>query len=173
MSSEGAGDAVVGGDSLRYYVIANDREKGPYTLAQLRSSQRDGALTQATRVRAENEEQSRPLSEVLGLGMLAQPREPSRSRGRGGRPAGRLDLEDVYAPPAEAPVRDDRDSFVPADQGSYWNGFALGFFGGCIALVFTRKAKPETRRGVVHGFGVGLAVGFLVRMIEAMSQGGR
>ena len=69
-------------------------------------------------------------------------------------------------------MQDDRDSFVPADQGSYWNGFALVFFGGCIALVFTHKAKPETRRGVVHGFGVGLVVGGLVHMLEAMSQGG-
>jgi hypothetical protein len=174
MSTEGAEGAVVGSAAPRYYVLSGEREKGPYTLAQLQVSHRDGALGQATQVRAEHEKDARPLGEVLGMGQVAEPRklreprEPRRPPKKSERRAGGVELEDVYAPPADdEPVEDDRRlSLAPADPGSYWAGFALGFFGGCLALFLMRNGKPETRRGVFAGFCVGAGLGVFSQILN-------
>jgi len=176
MSTEGGEGITTGSDATRYHVRSGDREKGPYTLAQLRASLRDGALGSATLVRAEDEAEARPLGEVLGMGVLAEPREPRRAAASGRkseRAAGSVELADVYAPPGiDEPAQAGPDSLASADRGNYWLGFALGFFGGCLALLLSRNAKPETRRGVGTGFVVGLGTGILFRILGGVSRPG-
>jgi hypothetical protein len=172
MSIEGGG-ATTGGDTQRYYVKSGEREKGPFTLAQLAAAEIEGALGQATEVRAEGEEQTRSLGEVLGKGVLVEPKAPRRAYlapAKSARPRGSVDMGNVYAPPTDdAPVESERSS-LPADEGNYWLGFALGFFGGCIALIFGRNAKPKTRQGIFTGFAVGAGLGILVRILEMSSK---
>lgn len=55
-----------------------------------------------------------------------------------------------------------------ADSGDYKLGIALGIFGGCIALLFTTNAKPETRRGVLNGFYISISLVIFFAVINAM-----
>jgi hypothetical protein len=169
MSTEG-GEATTGGGAKRYYVVrAGGSEKGPYTLAQLAASELEGVLGQATQVRAEGEEQARPLDEVLGKGLVVEQKAPRRAdppRRKEGRARGAVDMDNVYAPPGDDdPVESERPA-LPGDEGNYWLGFALGFIGGCIALILTSNAKPKTRQGVITGFLVGLGVGILAQILQ-------
>jgi hypothetical protein len=147
--------------ATRYFVRSGGHERGPYTFAQLEASQRVGTLGETTLVRAEDEADAHPLGEVLGQGLRVEPPAP----GRDDPPRQKVDLGNIYAPPADEPVASDRRP-PSADQGNYWIGFAIGFFGGCIALLLSSHAKPETRRGLVTGFAVALGLGILVEILE-------
>jgi hypothetical protein len=74
----------------------------------------------------------------------------------------------VYAPPVA-----DHDSAPPTfqDPGNYWIGFAFGLFCGCIALIASFFMKrPESKRGIVHGFAVGLVLGLAARLLGALLE---
>lgn len=153
--------------SERYFVRSGDRDKGPFTLEQLRDAVAQTAISSSATVRAEGETEERPLADLLRGRPKAEDASPS-PRQRRSRPRRRasLDLDDVYAPPAaDEPVAP--AGAIEREPGNYWLGFALGFFGGCIALVLSGSAKPETRKGIITGFGVGLALGLLLRVIAA------
>jgi hypothetical protein len=48
-----------------YYIGTGDREKGPFTLKQLRAAAQDASLKASTLVRVEDETERRPLEELL------------------------------------------------------------------------------------------------------------
>lgn len=49
----------------RYYLISGEREKGPYTIAQLRTAVAEGTASGASLVRAEEESEEQPLDDLL------------------------------------------------------------------------------------------------------------
>ena len=63
------------------------------------------------------------------------------------------------------------------DEGSYWAGFALGFFLGLIGLIIAIAIdKSETKRGAVTGFIISIvisvvAVGCVICSAGAMLEG--
>jgi len=54
----------------------------------------------------------------------------------------------------------------PIGPGTFWGGFALGFFGGCIAwlLVLMMARREITRRGVWWGFAAHIVFGVLTAL---------
>lgn len=125
---------------IRYFVSAADREKGPYKLQEIEASVQSGHLSGSVLVRAENEDATRPLSEVIARARAAaESRKPSTPR--------RAHAE----PSAEA-----------ADQGSFLLGLLAGALGGLVVLALVlRRGKPDTRTGV----SVGVAVQVFLFMI--------
>jgi hypothetical protein len=51
-------------------------------------------------------------------------------------------------------------------------GFCAGFFGGCIGFILVRMLAKgaDTKRGAAIGFGVGMAVGAIIRIAAAASN---
>ena len=49
----------------RYFIRSGDRDKGPYTVRQLRESVAATAISEDALVHKEGEEESRPLADVL------------------------------------------------------------------------------------------------------------
>lgn len=157
--------------SERYFVRDGDRDKGPYTLRQLREAVAATAIAEDALVHAEGQEATRPLGEVLREARGARQasaapparREESRKPRAAGRPTA---SHDVYAPPGDDGLAAGDDGYVP-DAGSYWKGFALGFFFGCIALLLSSRSRSETRRGITHGFAVAAALTVIRIALEA------
>lgn len=149
---------------MRYYIETPSGRKGPYDLEQIRESLNAGRLSNDTEVRAED---GGPLLTVLDvLSGRTERREPVRDRN-----APQPELN-PFAPPMGAPPPISEYP-VYQDQGSFGTGFVLGMFCGCIALIWSlasRNAKPETKRGVLVGFAVGVVLGMILRFLSAMSR---
>jgi tetrahydromethanopterin S-methyltransferase subunit F len=75
-------------------------------------------------------------------------------------------MHNPYAPPThDAWV--DPQSFEP--PGNYWAGFAIGFLFALIGLVIVYLvAKPETKRGSLHGFGTRIGLTVAVVMLALL-----
>ena len=154
----------------RYFIRSGDREKGPYTLRQLREAVAATAMSEDALVHAEGQEETRTLGEVL---REARQERAAKATVGAKEPAGRwrerperAAIGDVYAPPADDGLAADDDGHVP-DAGSYWKGFAFGFFFGCIALILSSRARSETRRGITHGFAVSAGLTVIRVILEA------
>ncbi|MCA9684606.1 MAG: hypothetical protein KC457_20645 [Myxococcales bacterium] len=100
------------------------------------------------------------------------------------QPDGSNPYEQNYAPPPAggpganpyaAPKQDNwADTYLDQEevpQGTYWGGFAVGFFFALLGLIIVYiVGKDETKRGSLHGFGarLGLTVFiFLISMVLA------
>ena len=70
----------------------------------------------------------------------------------------------------EQNVIDGVDEMAPAVvEGSFFLGFAAGFFGGCIGaiLVHAMAKGTETKKGARVGFISQMAIGFLLRALAS------
>jgi hypothetical protein len=135
----------------RYFIVAGDREKGPYTVDQLREAVEQTAISDKAEVRLDGQEQTEPLSALL---RRTEPEHFAKKR-RGRQIAG-VDVDIPDSPESERTRR--------AREGDANVGFVLGFFGGLIALLFSFMVKPKTRQGIVMGFVVQLGVGLALRL---------
>jgi hypothetical protein len=73
-----------------------------------------------------------------------------------------------YAPPVSDAWNDTTIAFEEVPQGSYWGGFAAGFFFAWLGVLIVHFAgKPETKRGSWHGFGIRFVVAFLLVLVTA------
>lgn len=55
------------------------------------------------------------------------------------------------------------------EPGKYWAGFAIGFCFSLLGLIIVHVvAKPETKRGSLHGFGSRIGVTVLLLIMLAM-----
>ena len=147
---------------MRYFVKTLGGEKGPYEPSEIAESLRAGRLKKDTLLRPEDSTTTVSAESVVPReGTVAASDSPRRRR--------RAGPGDVYAPP------DDIEEEVEAvrDRGNFGNGFAFGFFCGCIALIVSYVSKDmgsETKRGVRIGFAVSFAIGAVVRIIAALSR---
>lgn len=77
-----------------------------------------------------------------------------------------------YAPPSTGhdPWTDTNINLGPVEpEGNYWAGFAIGFFFALLGLIIVYVvAKPETKRGSLHGFGTRLGVVVLLTIVSLM-----
>ena len=92
------------------------------------------------------------------------------------QPDGSNPYEQNYAPPPAggpganpyaAPKQDNwADTYLDQEevpQGTYWGGFAVGFFFALLGLAIVYLvAKPETKRGSLHGFGIRFGLTLIV-----------
>jgi len=177
----------------RWFVLRGRVERGPYTREELREAFVLGTLTGTSRVRLEGDDHVAPLSEVLGMGQTyegpvadaddedededaasAEDEPAPRKRKRRG-PRAAADPENPYAPPAE----DDEEGAGPADSwrpseppGNFALGLAIGFFCGCIGLVYSFWAPSGTRRGIWVGVGGQFVFGVMLEVC-GITRGGR
>lgn len=181
---------------MRYFVTTPDgEEKGPYDEDVIRGWLREGSMPGSAPVRAENESTSQPASAVFPssapAGGFAPPAAPPKPAGGYGAPAGGYGAPaggfgapqppfgaspgagappaNIYAPPVET----GGDGWVTMNQGNFWQGFALGFFCGCIGLIISYASSSmgsETKRGVRIGFAVQFAVGMLFRLMALAAR---
>jgi len=135
----------------RYFIRAGDRDKGPYTVDQLREAVQQTAISDRADVRLDGEEKTEPLAALL---RRTEPDHLARMR-RSRQIAG----VDVDLPDAPESGRARREK-----EGEFATGFVLGFIGGLIALVLSFLAKPKTRQGIAMGFLAQLGVGVAWRL---------
>lgn len=134
---------------VRYFTQGDAGEKGPYELEMLRESVRAGRLSRDAMVRPEHGDEARPLSEIL-----ATPRRPAR------RPRRRRRAERGAGVRAEAAPND-------ATGGSYLLGFLAGAVGGVILILLVlRRARPQTRKGLLWGFALQVLVLVLGNLLD-------
>ena len=78
-------------DPIKYYVMVDEKQNGPYTLAQLQAMWRAGSLTTETQYWFEGQTEWMPLATILEL--LEPPSSP---------PPRYIALPRAYSPPAKA-----------------------------------------------------------------------
>lgn len=63
-------------------------------------------------------------------------------------------------------VQDVQVSVAPKTEGSFFGGLALGLFCGCIGIAIAHYANlgPQTKRGTVAGFFLGVVAGVVLRL---------
>jgi hypothetical protein len=137
-------------DARRWYTRQGDVEKGPYDEAALVHAVKTKMLRATTLVRAEDETEWRPFSQVERLA--------KKTTSGGGRRRAEFD-----------PERD----LSPSARGSFGQGFAAGFFAGIIGylLVLGFAKGAETKRGALMGFLAQIGVG-IVRVVIALMAAG-
>ena len=131
---------------MRYFIRTETGEKGPYELELIRESIRAGRLSFDAQVRPEDEDAWKPLSEVLRSGRrtVGGPMQEAAGPGQLRR--------DVSEPNASS-----------TDRGSFLLGFIAGLLGGCVVLALVlRRGKPDTRAGVLGGFGAQVVILLLI-----------
>ncbi len=137
----------------RWFTKSGDVEKGPFERTAILRSLKEGYIKRTTLVRAEDQSEWLPLSQVKELtGPAPRPNAP--------RPA---------------------PTHVAAlEPGNYWLGFVVSICAGLIGLIviYATSREIETRRGALNGFFVriGLTVALVVVMfvaISVMSPGAR
>ena len=149
---------------MRYYVTTPEGEKGPYEESHIRGWLREGTMPRDSLVRAEDQTTGTPARHVFPDEVPA-PAPAAPKSNENPWPA-----VNMYAPPADT---SSNGGWVHVNQGNFASGFVFGFFCGCIALIcsYTMDSMgTETKRGVRTGFAVGMAVGFLSRIIIAASR---
>ena len=68
-----------------------------------------------------------------------------------------------YAAPAHDKWADTNINRDAVPDGNYWGGFAVGFFFALLGLAIVYLvAKPETKRGSLHGFGIRFGLTLIV-----------
>ena len=130
----------------RWYTKSGDVEKGPYEAAAIRTSLKEGHLRPTTLVRAEDETEWRPASEVTDITRGAAPRA---------KPP---------APPV-API-------VPADDGSsktlVYGALACGLT--YVGLVFGILGIRLARRQLRDGPGKHTRTGYMLSVVGVCIQ---
>lgn len=76
---------------------------------------------------------------------------------------------DLASSPTAMNTSFEDDYDVPTNAGNLLGGLALGFFCGCIGLLiaYVGNFGAETKKGAAIGFGVGLVVGVISRLLAA------
>ena len=143
----------------RYFVLGESGEEGPYTLDVIRESIRAGRFSRDVVVRPEDGGEPQRVGDAPDAPRYEAAPTPSRRR-RKPRLASNVD--------STAPEEPEEQRYRNPSQepgGSFWLGFLAGALGGLIVVVlFLRRARVDTRRGVVWGFVLQLVVFLLVRV---------
>jgi hypothetical protein len=79
--------------------------------------------------------------------------------------------QNPYAPPTSDAWNDTHVSFEEAPQGTYWGGFAAGFFFAWLGVLIVHFAgKSETKTGSWHGFGARLGFAVIAGLVAAAAS---
>ena len=76
------------------------------------------------------------------------------------------------SPPAAMNASFEADDGIPLNEGNLLGGIALGFFCGCIGLIIAHVGNfgAETKKGAAIGFGIGIVVGGISRLLAAAAN---
>jgi hypothetical protein len=124
----------------RYYVVDSDGERGPFKAKEIREELRAGTLANHALIRREGEKRTKPAS-----AMFPEELNP-------------------YAPPRTTSQKDSGKK-----TGDFGTGVVIGFFGGCIALIYARLSRSigsETKRGIYTGFFIAIGLGLLSGLLS-------
>jgi hypothetical protein len=132
-----------------YFLKAEDGEKGPFSLKQLKAAMKDGNVAPTAEIRQEGQLEFSPLDSVL-----RRRRKQTRRRTKGTQ-----DPERRVGKEAESASKHDDETETEADgEGSFLLGLLAGLIGSVLVLLLVlRRAKPATRQGVWVGAAIQLA----------------
>ncbi|MFO0738872.1 MAG: DUF4339 domain-containing protein [Labilithrix sp.] len=142
---------------LRSWFVQNadGSEKGPFEYDSLVSSGKADRIKPSTLVRAEDEKEWQPLSELL-----------AKEEKRAAKKAAELGLSSGSS---------SSSGDAPEELGNFGAGLCAGLFGGFIGfgLVMVLARGTETKRGARWGLVAQLGVGFVLRLMLAGASSSR